>query len=363
MPSRETTPIRCQCHCWWRGGNLAARAAPHPPCTDSPAHFADNRACTSDAPILRCPQYRPAYATPFKGSLFFTAFGPKGSELYKTDGTAQGTVLVKDTDPSYTRNRAHTGTDGTIPSGGAPRHLTVVRDPQTKQETLFFAANIDCRSSAFLYAWSEIESTRPEHIGDNLGGTQPAHGWRGDTVVETWIAGGTPWNAAMQDVLLPSLAPCTADSQCLSGVCRWTSSSDQVGTCDRGPYDQSPLPLDTGNQKAPLVRLPLYNPDIGSAASDNGCQMFNIVGSRESTKSGDLPSTSATWRHPHLFGVTCPANVSNANWFSFTEASRSKPGEDATFAVSQSGRTVTVKRTDKDAGWSGTLSFLCCKGE
>ena len=67
-------------------------------------------------------QFRPAYLTPFKGSLFFAAFGPHGSELYKTDGTEDGTTLVTDTDPSYTVNRAHTLTvDGKIPSSGAPR--------------------------------------------------------------------------------------------------------------------------------------------------------------------------------------------------------------------------------------------------
>ncbi|MCA2759485.1 ELWxxDGT repeat protein, partial [Microcystis sp. M145S2] len=64
----------------------------------------------------------PRYLTAVGNTLFFTAYdGVSGYELWKSDGTAAGTVLVKDIRPGYYRSN--------------PRNLTVVGN------TLFFTAN------------------------------------------------------------------------------------------------------------------------------------------------------------------------------------------------------------------------------
>ena len=68
-------------------------------------------------------QLFPSDLTNVNGTLFFTADdGTNGRELWKSDGTAAGTVLVKDIYP---------GTSGSYPT----RYLTNVNG------TLFFAAN------------------------------------------------------------------------------------------------------------------------------------------------------------------------------------------------------------------------------
>ena len=64
----------------------------------------------------------PSYLTNVNGTLFFTANdGTHGYELWKSDGTAAGTVMVKDIDP------------GSV--GSTPNHLTAVGS------TLFFSAS------------------------------------------------------------------------------------------------------------------------------------------------------------------------------------------------------------------------------
>ena len=68
----------------------------------------------------------PANLTAVNGTLFFTADdGTHGWELWKSDGTAAGTVMVKD---------IYTGSSGGVPLGSAPADLTNVNG------TLFFTA-------------------------------------------------------------------------------------------------------------------------------------------------------------------------------------------------------------------------------
>ena len=67
-------------------------------------------------------QLLPADLTNVNGTLYFAATdGAHGVELWKSDGTAAGTVMVKDIDPGA--------------SGSFPAHLTNVNG------TLYFAAN------------------------------------------------------------------------------------------------------------------------------------------------------------------------------------------------------------------------------
>src|SRR5205085_2313751 len=69
----------------------------------------------------------PGYLTAVGGTLFFVADdGLNGRELWKSDGTAVGTVLVKDINP---------GSAYGFPSTSSPSSLTAVGG------TLFFAAN------------------------------------------------------------------------------------------------------------------------------------------------------------------------------------------------------------------------------
>ncbi|MES1240574.1 MAG: ELWxxDGT repeat protein [Acidobacteriota bacterium] len=46
----------------------------------------------------------PRWLTVFKGSLWFSAFGPAGGALWRTDGTAAGTAMVKDPVPAFPEN-------------------------------------------------------------------------------------------------------------------------------------------------------------------------------------------------------------------------------------------------------------------
>ena len=75
------------------------------------------------------PQLVPRNLTNVNGTLFFTANdGTHGDELWKSDGTAAGTVLVKDINPGGTCIRL------LVPNSSIP-NLTNVNG------TLFFAAN------------------------------------------------------------------------------------------------------------------------------------------------------------------------------------------------------------------------------
>src|SRR5262249_18019417 len=55
------------------------------------------------------------YFTGVGGTLFFTAFTANGRELWKSDGTANGTVLVKDINPvGNSRPNSLTNVNGTL---------------------------------------------------------------------------------------------------------------------------------------------------------------------------------------------------------------------------------------------------------
>ncbi|MDH5716466.1 MAG: hypothetical protein OEZ22_02385 [Spirochaetia bacterium] len=54
----------------------------------------------------------PAYITAVNNTLYFSASDANGTELWKSDGTADGTVLVKDIHPSGSSNLYGVGTDG-----------------------------------------------------------------------------------------------------------------------------------------------------------------------------------------------------------------------------------------------------------
>jgi ELWxxDGT repeat protein len=73
----------------------------------------------------------PTNLTNVSGTLFFRGYTPShGSELWKSDGTPAGTVLVKDIYPGTT-----TGQYGTFPNGSGPNNLASVGDK------LFFTAD------------------------------------------------------------------------------------------------------------------------------------------------------------------------------------------------------------------------------
>ena len=71
------------------------------------------------------PSSYPRELTSFKGRLYFTAFGADtGQELWSSDGTAKGTTLVKDINTVATLYPPLT----MPPAGSYPRSLTVVKD-------------------------------------------------------------------------------------------------------------------------------------------------------------------------------------------------------------------------------------------
>lgn len=65
--------------------------------------------------------------TNVNGTLFFTLYeGSYGAELWKSDGTAAGTTLVKDIDPSYTGFYGWYGGWYTFPNSSSPSGLTAM---------------------------------------------------------------------------------------------------------------------------------------------------------------------------------------------------------------------------------------------
>src|SRR5262249_7365029 len=76
----------------------------------------------------------PGNLTDLNGTLFFTASDGNGTELWKSDGTAAGTTLVKDIFPGTHREYGY-GNWRDVPNSSFPSSLTAVNG------TLFFSAD------------------------------------------------------------------------------------------------------------------------------------------------------------------------------------------------------------------------------
>jgi ELWxxDGT repeat protein len=139
----------------------------------------------------------PANLTNVNGTLFFTANdGSHGTELWKSDGTASGTVMVADINPGS--------------AGSNPSSLTKVNG------TLFFAANDGThgdrlwKSDGTAAGTVMVSAVGPSSPGDitNVNGTlffaanDATHGW------ELWKSAGT----AAGTVLVKDIDPGSASS-------------------------------------------------------------------------------------------------------------------------------------------------------
>jgi uncharacterized repeat protein (TIGR01451 family) len=163
----------------------------------------------------------PYYLTDVGGTLFFRANEPAGGyELWKSDGTEAGTVLVKDIVPG-------TG-------GSAPNNLTNVGG------TLFFVA---WDSTAGSELWKSdgteagtvlVKDINPGTVGSgasnltNVGGTLFFTAWDSTTGYELWKSTGT----AAGTVLVKDVNPGTSSSG-------QTSFTDANGTLYFRAYDGS----------------------------------------------------------------------------------------------------------------------------
>ncbi len=146
----------------------------------------------------------PSQLTNVNGTLFFAANdGTNGVELWKSDGTADGTTLVKDINPgSYTYDY-----DYSYPNSSQPRYLTSVGG------TLFFAANdgtngielwksdgtadgttlvkdINPGSYTYDYGRSYAYSSEPKYL-TSVGGTLFFAAYNDTNGVELWKSDGT----------------------------------------------------------------------------------------------------------------------------------------------------------------------------
>ena len=154
----------------------------------------------------------PQNLTVVGGTLFFTASdGENGVELWKSDGTAAGTVLVKDIRPGSTYDPS---TDDDVPNSSEPANLTNVNG------TLFFTADdgehgVELWMSDGTASGTRIvkdinpgaDSSTPSnliHVGDTLYFTADdgTHG------VELWMSDGT----AAGTVLVKDIRDGSADS-------------------------------------------------------------------------------------------------------------------------------------------------------
>src|SRR5262249_4782442 len=69
----------------------------------------------------------PSYLANVNGTLFFSAYGANGKELWKSDGTPHGTVGVRNIAPD--------------PAGSDPSNLTRVKGVNGATDTLYFSAD------------------------------------------------------------------------------------------------------------------------------------------------------------------------------------------------------------------------------
>ena len=77
----------------------------------------------------------------------------------------------------------------------------------------------------------------------------------------------------------------------------------------------------------------------------SGCIIAQVGSSSENSKIVDIDG-----------GYTCPTSSDKSNWLGdYTYGD--------TFSVSQTGHTLTIRRTDSSGGWGMDLKFKCCKGK
>ena len=137
----------------------------------------------------------PTNLTNVNNVLFFTANdGTTGTELWKSDGTNSGTTLVKDIFPGST-----TSSGATVPNSSLPQNLTAVGS------TLFFIANDGTtgqelwKSDGTISGTVEVTDLTPGSGGNlgyfgnlvNLNGTLIFSGNDGTTGRELWKSDGT----------------------------------------------------------------------------------------------------------------------------------------------------------------------------
>jgi ELWxxDGT repeat protein len=138
----------------------------------------------------------PDSMTNFNGTLFFSAYDSSyGEELWKSDGTEAGTVLVKDINPLTTCDWMGSPGSGSLPCSSSPSSLTNVNG------TLFFSAD-DGSSGEELWksdgteAGTELvkdinpsDSSWPEHL-TNVNGTLFFRADDGSNGWELWKSDG-----------------------------------------------------------------------------------------------------------------------------------------------------------------------------
>ena len=184
----------------------------------------------------------PANLTVVEGKLFFTANdGVNGTELWTSDGTATGTLLVKDI---YSGSELDSDTSSYVPNSSNPQHLTAVGG------TLFFAAGDGVNGTelwksdgtaagtllvADLYAGSKLDSSTSSYVpnssnpqgltavGDTLffaadDGVNGTELWQSDGTVSGTVLVKDIYSGSSYDYDTYSYAPNSSNPQDLKDV-------------------------------------------------------------------------------------------------------------------------------------------------
>ena len=163
----------------------------------------------------------PGDMTDVNGTLFFTANdGTHGRELWKSDGTAAGTVLVKDINPG---------------SGGSDRYGFLMANVNG---TVFFRASADGTANG-MGLWKSDGSTAGTVLVKktfvaggmtNVNGTLFFAGDDGRNGTELWKSDGTASGTKMvKDIYSGSTTSCSCGYYCQHKTCTTTPNSSSPG--------------------------------------------------------------------------------------------------------------------------------------